>query len=100
MIQIYNGLLKQKNNTTKTGILPTTYRSRGFLPCGVGENTSLKTMYASSLNDATSWTYKGKTYKAYGKEDNSYTLLLKELESDGVQVIWDVQLEAGYDSVR
>ena len=41
-----------------------------------------------------------KTYKAYGKEDNSYTLLLKELESDGVQVIWDVQLEAEYGSVR
>ncbi len=66
----------------------------------IGENTSLQTIYASSLDDVTSWTYKGKSYKAYGKEDNSYTLLLKELESDGVKIIWDISLEAEYGSVR
>lgn len=38
-------MLKQKNNTTKTGILPTTYRSRGFLPCGVGEKSWLAKKY-------------------------------------------------------
>lgn len=94
-------------NTDGSFVLPDSVESLGKHAIGghvdsisIGENTSLQTIYASSLDDVTSWTYKGKSYKAYGKEDNSYTLLLKELENDGVKVIWDISLEAEYGSVK
>lgn len=59
----------------------------------IGENTSLKTMYASSLNGASRWVYKGQSYEVFGKSDNNYTSLLKIMETDGIQVIWDKQLK-------
>jgi hypothetical protein len=40
MLHIENTPLQKY--AAKTGIPPTTYRSRGFLPCGVGEKILLK----------------------------------------------------------
>lgn len=53
----------------------------------------IKTMYASSLNGASRWVYKGQSYEVFSKSDNNYTSLLKIMETDGIQVIWDKQLK-------
>lgn len=59
----------------------------------IGGNTSLKTIYVSSLSSASHWVYKGQAYEVFGKSDNNYTSLLKSMENDGIQVIWDKQLK-------
>ena len=59
----------------------------------IGGNTSLKTIYVSSLSSASHWVYKGQAYEVFGKSDNNYTSLLKIMETDGIQVIWDKQLK-------
>lgn len=59
----------------------------------IGENTSLKTIYVSSLSSASRWVYKGQSYEVFGKSGNNYTSLLKSMENDGIQVIQDKQLK-------